>query len=672
MYGNDSGMTDNNNFNNDLTQSGTYNTNTNTETTTTTTTTQTTTYGQNNTGNSISYSTASPGFETNNNNTTTTTTTTTDYNNYETNSFSGFEDQRTGSNKKINKWLIIIPVVIFLLLILILILILSNQNKYTVKTKKIDIKIDEEQAIEISAKSDVKKKITCKSKDEKIAKVDDCKVKGVAVGNTEVYVGLNGKKTYTIKVKVATNKEELQFKEESYTVAKDANVQIELAKVLDDDEFTWKSQNELVATVDENGLVTGIHGGKTAIVVTESDGRSAKVNVNVTSDEVLITSMSIPNQTIGIGGKFKINPVITPANGLKILSYSSSREAVAIVDQNGNVQGVSEGTAKITVTSHNGIEAKATITVDATVPASVAITGCQKNIKIGDSMKLDATVNPTSAKKTITWTSSNSNVATVSGGNVKGVKKGTAVITATTVNGLTSTCKVSVGNMTLTKLTLSTTQVNMKVGSTKMISARFTPSSAQDYYTVKWRSQYPNIVSVDSNGLLVAKAAGTSYVYATAGGKKAKARVTVTGSSSSSSGGSSSSSTTTSGSSGSTTSTSTTSGGSTSGGSTSTNLKAISDFTLTPPSFSVKKNSYKDVTITPKGLTQAQYKSTYNVGDIKYTTCSFITVTVRNVNTIRITGKSVSKVGCTVHIQVNKSKPYTYIDRVLNVTAVTQ
>ena len=71
------------------------------------------------------------------------------------------------------------------------------------------IKIKEEEKIELKGKDKVLSKIKCTSKDEKIATVDkDCKVTGVSIGTTTIYIGKNGKKDKSITVKVETNKEE--------------------------------------------------------------------------------------------------------------------------------------------------------------------------------------------------------------------------------------------------------------------------------------------------------------------------------------------------------------------------------------------------------------------------------------------------------------------------------
>ena len=446
-------------------------------------------------------------------------------------SFGGFEDDRTGTKKKINKWVIIIPIIILFIILLIILILISSANRYVVKTKKIDIIIGESETIKITAKDKVKKKLKFTSDNEKIVSVDkDGKVTGVGMGSTNVWVGINGKKSKKINVLVNTNKTELIFKEKDITLEKDGTYKLEIKNVLADDIFTWESKNTNVATVDENGLVTGVHGGSTTIVVTESDGRKSSAKVNVTSDEVLVDNITLSEQTIGIGETRQLQPTINPDNSLKILTWESSKEKVAVIDENGKVTGLSEGTTTITVTTHNGKSAKAKVIVDPKVASSVKINGCVKSLKVGDSLNLTAVVSPETANQSVTWSSSNSNVLPVSGGRVSAKTVGSAVITVTTKSGKTATCKIAVGSMEVISLKMNTVQFDLNQGSTRTLSVSFNPSGAKDYYTVKWSSSNNKVATVDENGVVTGVGAGKATITASAGGKKATSAVTVKGS----------------------------------------------------------------------------------------------------------------------------------------------
>lgn len=426
----------------------------------------------------------------------------------------------------INKLIIIVPVAIIALIIIIALLV-SSANKYTVVTKNMTIKIKEEEKIELKGKDKVLSKIKCTSKDEKIATVDkDCKVTGVSIGTTTIYIGKNGKKDKSITVKVETNKEELTFKKTNVTVNKDETVKLEITNVLEDDIFSWTSNNETVATVDQFGVVTGVHAGTTTIVCKESDGRSVSTKVTVESDEILIEKISLTAQTIAIGEKLQLKPTITPENGLAIYTWKSSKESVVEIDENGVVTGLSAGEATITVTSHNGKKATTKIKVDAKKVASITIEGCSGGVAIGTPITLKAILSPDTASTKVTWTSSNTNIATVSGGKVSGRKVGNVTITAE-ADGKTATCKLKVSPTAVQSIKVNPTSMNLDQGATKKITVTYEPSNSKEYYPAKFTSSNSKIASVDSEGNVKGLTPGKATITVTAGGKKATVSVTV-------------------------------------------------------------------------------------------------------------------------------------------------
>ncbi len=133
----------------------------------------------------------------------------------------------------------------------------------------------------------------------------------------------------------------------------------------------------------------------------------------------------------------------------KIKSAKSSNSSVAAVSvKNGvlTVTGKKTGSATVTVTSTNGATAKVTIYVKTKVNATkLTLNHSTLSLKAGYSCRLTATMTPVTATNSVTWSSSNKNVVSVSSsGTVKGLKKGNAVITAKTSNGKKATCTVTV------------------------------------------------------------------------------------------------------------------------------------------------------------------------------------------------------------------------------------
>ena len=154
---------------------------------------------------------------------------------------------------------------------------------------------------------------------------------------------------------------------------------------------------------------------------------------------------------ISIGDTTQLTVNYSPnTTNVQNVTYSSSNTAVATVSATGLVTGVSAGTAVITATAEaaNSTTVSNTISikVNAISVTSVSLNASSASIKAGKTTTLVPTILPSNAtNKSVNWSTSNSSVATVSGGLVTGVAAGTATITATTVDGnKTATCVVTV------------------------------------------------------------------------------------------------------------------------------------------------------------------------------------------------------------------------------------
>ena len=151
----------------------------------------------------------------------------------------------------------------------------------------------------------------------------------------------------------------------------------------------------------------------------------------------------------------------------------------------------------------------------------------------GESETLTATITPSNATgdKTVKWSSSNEAVATVdSNGKVTAKKAGTAVITATSSNGKTAGCTVTVKQkeIAITGISLNKSTTSLTEGESETLTATITPSNATGDKTVKWSSSNGVVAAVDSNGKVTAKKAGTAVITATSSnGKSASCTVTV-------------------------------------------------------------------------------------------------------------------------------------------------
>ena len=194
----------------------------------------------------------------------------------------------------------------------------------------------------------------------------------------------------------------------------------------------------------------------------------------------------------------------------KSVTWKSSNKKVATVSSKGKVKGIKAGTATITCTSKaTGETAKCKITV---INGTVTLNKTELFVEKGTKKSLKATVTPTTLEdKSVTWTSSNKKIATVSStGKVKGVKYGTAIITCTSkATGAKATCTVTVG-----KVVLGMDEFTLKRSREIMLFCTLYPEDLADK-TVTWKSSNEKIATVTSDGRVKGIKAGTATITCT-------------------------------------------------------------------------------------------------------------------------------------------------------------
>ena len=292
----------------------------------------------------------------------------------------------------------------------------------------------------------------------------------------------------------------------------------------------WTSEDPSVATIDSTGTITGVTEGTTTITST-SGGKVKKFNLSVSKVAVTGVTLDTTSATVLVGNTKTLTATVSPDNAAdKSVTWTSTDTSIATVDENGVVTGVATGTATITATS-GGKSATCTITVTDTAVAVTEVTldTTSATVTVGETKTLTATVSPDNATDNdVTWTSSDTSVATVdSNGVVTGVATGTVTITAT-AGGKTATSTITVtAPVAVTDVTLDATSATVTVGGTKTLTATVSPDDAADK-SVTWTSSDPSIATVDSNGVVTGVAIGTATITATAGGKTATSTITVT------------------------------------------------------------------------------------------------------------------------------------------------
>ena len=293
---------------------------------------------------------------------------------------------------------------------------------------------------------------------------------------------------------------------------------------------TWNSSNTSVASVS-NGVVTALKAGTTSITVkTEDGGKTATCYVTVIA-KVSNISLNKTSASLTEGDTLTLTATITPSNATnKNVTWKSSNTSVAKVS-NGVVTALKAGSTTITVTTEDGAKtATCQVTVNAKVypVTSVSLSKSSTTLTEGGTITLTATINPSNAtNKNVTWSSSNSSVASVSNGVVTALKAGTATITVTTEDGgKTAKCNVTV-IAKVTSVSLDKTNIELTEGDVTTLTATIKPDNATNK-NVTWSSSNSSIASV-SNGKVTALAPGSATITVTTedGNKTATCLVTV-------------------------------------------------------------------------------------------------------------------------------------------------
>ena len=283
---------------------------------------------------------------------------------------------------------------------------------------------------------------------------------------------------------------------------------------------TWTSSNTSVATVSSNGLVTAKGRGTATITATTTDGSNLSASCTITVDQ-LATGISLSQTTANInkGETLQLTATVTPSNANnKTVTWTSSNTTIATVSNTGLVTAKAVGNATITATTADGSSLSASCQVTVNQPATgISINKTSATINNGETLQLTATVSPSNASnKSVTWTSSNTSVATVnSNGLVTAKGRGSATITATTTDGtnLSASCAITVCQLA-TGISMSQTTASIVVDKTLQLTATVSPSNANNT-AVSWTSSNTTIATVSSTGLVTAKAVGNATITAT-------------------------------------------------------------------------------------------------------------------------------------------------------------
>lgn len=329
----------------------------------------------------------------------------------------------------------------------------------------------------------------------------------------------------------------------SVVIQKD-NVQKLTASVVPENatnkKLIYKSSNETVAVVSNDGIITARSEGWATITVCSEENQAIYGTCTVKVGlPVYVTKITLDttNVTMWAGATRQLGVSIEPANAdIKNVTYGSSNPDVATVSSNGLITAKKKGTATITVTATDGSGKSASCAVIVKQPVTgIQITPNGFTLVKGDVKDLKANVSPADADNPdVIWTSSNTNIAAVSSkGQVTAVNEGSCVITATCKDNasISASCTIVVGTP-VASVALAPNRASMNTGETILITASVLPTNASNKGIIwSWESKDGASIIL-TNGAVKAMKAGTVTVTAKAAdnsGKSATCTITITG-----------------------------------------------------------------------------------------------------------------------------------------------
>ena len=388
--------------------------------------------------------------------------------------------------------------------------------------------------------------VTWESSDNSIATVDENGlVSAISDGDVTITVtSVEGGFTAQCEIEImAVRPTGITISETDITVPYKRTYQLS-ATVLPEEasqKVRWSSSDESIATVDENGVVSGVSEDGSCVITVESVVGGYQAHCNVTTEYIPVTGLTIESsyssRTVVYGREVVLTAVVQPENAsVTDVTFKFRKDFAAETNVDGNKVNVkvwedsstfNNKSLYVTATSvdNTSITAYTSLQFSSYSITGITLSETEKDIEFSNTHELTATTTPSNAtyeEDTIKWESSDEGIIKIISYNgirkptVEAVGLGDATVTMTAgFRNISASCVYHAYGVHVTGVSISETAATVADNHTYQLSATVTPDDAS-VKKIIWSSSDESIATVDQNGLVKAYKVGNCNIIATA------------------------------------------------------------------------------------------------------------------------------------------------------------
>ena len=393
---------------------------------------------------------------------------------------------------------------------------LSTGEKFFLSENEANIHLNSKYQIEIDNMSKIEKKLsnfTYYSNNEDIATVDKNGLVTPKKSGSVVIVVKNGSYKEEIKINISDDKVVVLGDYINVNVGETYDINNFIKKKDNNVEYKYSISDNSIAQIDEYGIITGKEEGDTVLSIYISDDKKTTVNVHVEKKIIEVENIIFDKSSIKlyVGDSTTLTAFISPAAASdKEIKWITNNDNI-IIDKNGKITAVKEGSSIVIASASNGIDAKCMVSVyEKPAPTTKKVVPAPTTKKPTTTTK--KVVPPTTRPTTTTARPTTTKVPTTTTRKTTTTKKVTTTTkkTTTTTKKTTTVKKTTTTKKVITTLTLNKNDVTLTVGQTYQLTATVKPKKK----TVYWSSSNTSIAAVSNTGLIITKKAGKCDIIA--------------------------------------------------------------------------------------------------------------------------------------------------------------